>query len=99
MTAARAFALQMPRMLPSESCTDAVLKSLLESSSSMSAVSNLKILVLVQVLFFHAAAFFTGHVLASQTIAKESLPLARCLSLETGMQVMLPSLKHCFWGL
>lgn len=40
-----------------------------------------------QVTVLHIAAYYFGYRLARSTIAKESIPLARCISLETGMQV------------
>lgn len=41
----------------------------------------------MQVLVLHAAAFAAGYALARTTVARASQPLARCISLETGMQV------------
>ena len=38
----------------------------------------------------HGTAFTAGYYLARCTVASKSLPLARCISLETGMQVSLP---------
>lgn len=40
----------------------------------------------LQVLALHAAAFFTGYQLARRA-QSDSIPLARCISLVTGMQV------------
>ena len=36
---------------------------------------------------FHSIAFILGHAFARRTVAHDSEPLARCISLETGMQV------------
>lgn len=48
-----------------------------------------------QVSLFHFAAFAAGHRLAKETIAKapDDEGLARCISLETGMQVSLQGSK------
>lgn len=43
-----------------------------------------------QVVAFHAAAFAAGYGVAVLTVAKETVGRARCLSLETGMQVPSP---------
>ena len=54
----------------------------------------------VQVMAFHFTAFFLGHQLAEGTIAADSKPLARCISLETGMQVRCfqRSCRFCEWS-
>ena len=44
-----------------------------------------------QVLMLHSAAFAAGYYLAHFTIAQDSVALARCISLESGMQVRASS--------
>ena len=42
----------------------------------------------------HGTAFTAGYYLARCTVASKSLPLARCISLEAGMQVSLQELAQ-----
>ena len=60
------------------------------ASNAASARSLLGLKVLLPVMVLHAAAFAAGYALARRTVARESKPLARCISLETGMQVPCP---------
>lgn len=48
----------------------------------------------MQVAVFHSCAFWLGHELAARTVAKgpAGLPLARAVSLQTGMQSSLLAL-------
>ncbi|KAK9816977.1 hypothetical protein WJX72_007732 [[Myrmecia] bisecta] len=59
------------------------------ASNATAARSATGAAVLLPVLLLHTAAFALGHKLARATIAKESVALARCISLETGMQSSL----------
>ena len=47
-----------------------------------------------QVAVLHIAAYWLGYRLARATVAQDNVPLARCISLETGMQVQ-PVLVAC----
>lgn len=48
-----------------------------------------------QVLLFHSLAFVVGYFLTHSSVSgPDRVPVARCISLETGMQVQLPS--TCF---
>lgn len=42
-----------------------------------------------QVAVLHIAAYWLGYRLARATVAQDNVPLARCISLETGMQVCI----------
>ncbi|CAL8467631.1 g7169 [Coccomyxa elongata] len=59
------------------------------ASNSATARSGTGLTVLAPVVVLHVAAYYFGYRLARSTIAKESIPLARCISLETGMQSSL----------
>ncbi|EIE24614.1 SBF-domain-containing protein [Coccomyxa subellipsoidea C-169] len=59
------------------------------ASNSATARSSTGLTVLLPVVVLHVAAYYFGFRLARSTIAKESIPLARCISLETGMQSSL----------
>lgn len=43
----------------------------------------------MQVAVLHVAAYYLGYRLARATVAAENVPLARCISLESGMQSSL----------
>ena len=43
----------------------------------------------MQVAVLHIAAYYLGYRLARATVAAENVPLARCISLESGMQSSL----------
>ena len=43
----------------------------------------------MQVAVLHVAAYYLGYRLAQATVAAENVPLARCISLESGMQSSL----------
>ena len=43
----------------------------------------------MQVAVLHIAAYYLGYRLARATVAAEDVPLARCISLESGMQSSL----------
>lgn len=45
--------------------------------------------MLLQVAMLHIAAYYLGYRLARATVAREDVPLARCISLESGMQSSL----------
>ena len=45
--------------------------------------------VTMQVAVLHIAAYYLGYRLARATVAAENVPLARCISLESGMQSSL----------
>jgi len=64
------------------------------SSNAVAARSILGLQLLIPVSLFHFAAFAAGHRLAKETIAKapDDEGLARCISLETGMQSSLLAL-------
>ena len=64
------------------------------ASLSGAAVSQSPIAfqAMVPVSLFHILAFWLGHQLAAQTSAKGSVPLARAVSLQTGMQSSLLAL-------
>lgn len=45
--------------------------------------------MLLQVAVLHIAAYYLGYRLARATVAGDDVPLARCISLESGMQSSL----------
>lgn len=46
----------------------------------------------MQVLMFHSLAFVVGYYITRFSVSgSDRVPVARCISLETGMQVQLPS--------
>lgn len=47
----------------------------------------LTFLYVYQVLIFHVTSFVGGYYMTRLTIGKNDVPLSRCISLETGMQV------------
>ncbi|CAK0761118.1 hypothetical protein CVIRNUC_002830 [Coccomyxa viridis] len=59
------------------------------ASNSDTARSSLGAAVLVPVAVLHIAAYYLGYRLARATVAAENVPLARCISLESGMQSSL----------